>query len=160
MVPSTLAAMRSNIPRLVAVALVVTACGGETASSTTEAPTTTTAVENTTTTESTTTTEAVTTTTVTETTTTSAATDPYTFEIVIEGSTVTGGGRLTVPVGETVTLRFTSDVADEVHIHGYDIYVDLAPGETGEVSFPADIPGTVEIELHNGGRAIASLEAS
>lgn len=153
--------MRSKVPRLVVIALVVTACGGETATTTTEAPTTTTPVETTTTTaETTTTTEAVTSTTVAETTTTTTVPDPYTFEIVIEGTTVTGGGRLSVPVGETVTLRFASDVADEVHIHGYDIYVDLVPGETAEVSFPADIPGTVEIELHHGGREIASLEAS
>ena len=153
--------MRSIVPRLVAIALVVTACGGETASTTTEATTTTAPTESTTTTVvSTTTTEPVTTTAAAETTTTTEAADPYTFEIVLEGSMVTGGGRLTVPVGETVTLRFTSDVADEVHIHGYDIYVDLEPGETTEVSFPADIPGTVEIELHHGGREIASLEAS
>lgn len=152
--------MRSTLRLLVAVALVVTACGGETTSTTAEAPSTTAQAETTTTVASTTTTPlAATTTNVAETTTTSAP-DPHTFEIVIEGSTVTGGGRLSVPVGETVTLRFTSDVADEVHIHGYDIYVDLAPGETAEVSFPADIPGTVEIELHHGGREVASLEAS
>lgn len=153
--------MRSMFPRLVAIALVVTACGGESTSATTDATTTTAPAVTTTTLESTTTTAPVTTATVAETTTsTTAAADPYTFEIVIEGSAVSGGGRLSVPVGETVTLRFTSDVADEIHIHGYDLYVDLAPGETAEVSFPASIPGTVEIELHHGGREIASLEAS
>ncbi|MEX1004640.1 MAG: hypothetical protein WD990_04505 [Acidimicrobiia bacterium] len=153
--------MRSIVPRLVAIALVLAACGGETASTTAEATTTTSLGETTTTAAaSTTTTAAVTTTTVAETTTTTQAPDPYTFEIVIEGSTVTGGGRLSVPVGETVTLRFTSDVADEIHIHGYDLYVDLEPGVAAEVSFPADIPGTVEIETHNDHREIASLEAS
>ena len=158
---STLAAMRSTLPRLVVVALLVAACGGETTSTTTEATTTTAPTETTTTSaESTTTTAPVSTTTVAETTTTTAAPDLYTFEIVIEGSTVTGGGRLSVPVGETVTLRFISDVADEVHIHGYDLYVDLEPGVASEVSFPADIPGTVEIETHNDHREIASLEAS
>jgi heme/copper-type cytochrome/quinol oxidase subunit 2 len=152
--------MRS-IVLLVAFALVVTACGGETASTTTEALTPTTPVETTTTTaESTTTTESVTTTTVAETTTTTETPDPYTFEIVIEGTTVTGGGRLSVPVGETVTLRITSNVADEVHIHGYDLFIDLEPGVASEVSFSADIPGTVEIETHNDQLEIASLEAS
>jgi heme/copper-type cytochrome/quinol oxidase subunit 2 len=151
--------MRSTLPRLVAITLVITACGGESAGTVPDA--TTTPVETTTTAaESPTTTGPVTTTAVAETTTTTEAPDPYTFEIVIEGSTVTGGGRLSVPVGETVTLRITSDVADEIHIHGYDLYVDLEAGVTSEVSFPADIPGTVEIETHNDRREIASLEAS
>ena len=158
--PSTLAAMRSIFPRLVAIALIVTACGGETASTTTEATATTTPAETTTSLGSTTTTAPVTTTTATETTTTTAAPDPYTFEIVIEGTTVTGGGRLSVPLGETVTLRITSDAVDEVHIHGYDLFVDLEPRVTAEVSFPADIPGTVEIETHNDRLEIALLEAS
>lgn len=95
-------------------------------------------------------------TTVVETTTT----DPYTFEIALDGSTVTGGGRITVPLGVTVTLRIDSDVTDEVHIHGYDLFVDLVAGETAEVSFVADIPGVVEIETHDTGLVLANLEAS
>lgn len=139
------------------VAAVLTACGGESADTTTTTvpATTTTAAETTTTTigeETTSTTAAATTTTVPD--------DPYTFDIVIEGTEVTGGGRITVPLGETVTLRFTSDVADEVHIHGYDIFVDLEPGGTVEETFVADIPGVVEIETHHGGLVLANLEAS
>src|SRR3712207_5247078 len=42
------------------------------------------------------------------------------------GGKVTGDtGRVKVPVGTTVLLRITSDVADEVHVHGVDRYVDL-----------------------------------
>ena len=140
---------------LLAVVLVTAACGGETAATTTVAETTTTEVSTTTTGPAETTT-----TTVMETTTTTEAADPYAFDIVIEGTTVTGGGRISVPFGETVTLRFTSDVADEIHIHGYDIYVDLEPGVQAEVSFVADIPGLVEIETHNSHLVIANLEAS
>jgi heme/copper-type cytochrome/quinol oxidase subunit 2 len=139
---------------LVAVALLVTACGAESESTTTTTtPTTTTAAESTTTTTSTTTTEATTTT-------STEPADPYTFEIGIEGSTVTGGGRIAVPVGETVTLLITSDIDDQVHIHGYDLFVDLEAGVTAEVSFAADIPGVVEIETHEGALVVATLEAS
>jgi heme/copper-type cytochrome/quinol oxidase subunit 2 len=146
------------MPGLFAVALVVTACGGDAGTTTTEAPTTTT----TTTADATTTTpsETTTTTAVAEATTTTEAVDPYTFDIGIDGTTVTGGGRISVPLGETVTLRFTSDVADEVHIHGYDLYVDLEAGGTVEVSFVADIPGVVELETHDTGLILANLEAS
>ena len=148
--------MRSSLSTLIAVALLATACGtgSETTSTTTASVTTTTAAESTTTTasQSTTTTEAATTTT--------EPADPYTFEIEIEGSTVTGGGRISVPLGETVTLLITSDIADEVHIHGYDLFVDLEAGVTAEVSFVADIPGVVEIETHESALVLANLEAS
>ncbi|HVR32500.1 MAG TPA: hypothetical protein VMS74_07300 [Acidimicrobiia bacterium] len=148
--------MRSHIPALLVVGLVVAACGGETTDTTTTAA----AADTTTTTAAVTTTAADTTTTTAPATTTTDAADPYAFDIVIEGSTVTGGGRVSVPLGETVTLRFTSDVADEIHIHGYDIYVDLETGVTAEVSFTADIPGLVEVETHNSSLVVANLEAS
>jgi heme/copper-type cytochrome/quinol oxidase subunit 2 len=144
--------MRSATSMLVVVALLVTACGAE-SESTTATTTTTTAAESTTTTTATTTTGATTTT-------STEPADPYTFEIGIEGSTVTGGGRIAVPVGETVTLLITSDIDDQVHIHGYDLFVDLEAGVTAEVSFAADIPGVVEIETHEGALVVATLEAS
>lgn len=146
---------------LVALAFVLVACGGETTETTAPGAESTSTVADTTTTvndETSTTIESVTTTTAAVTTTTPP--DPYTFDITIEGSTVTGGGRITVPLGETVTLRITSDVDDEVHIHGYDLFVDLEAGVTAEVTFPADIPGVVEIETHNSHLVIANLEAS
>ena len=148
--------MRTRISGLIAAVLVAAACGGGSADTTTtsEPPTTTTTdVETTTTANQSTTTAG-------DTTTTSVPADPYTFEIVIDGSEVTGGGRISVPLGETVTLRIASDVDDEVHIHGYDIYVDLVAGTTIETSFVADIPGVVELETHDGGLVLATLEAS
>lgn len=144
--------MRSRIAGLLVVAAVVAACGGESADTTATSATNTTS----------TTTVAPTTTTSDGIATTSSTVpeNPHTFEIVIEGTEVSGGGRITVPLGETVTLRFTSDVADEVHIHGYDLVVDLVAGGTVEESFVADIPGVVEIETHHGGLLLANLEAS
>lgn len=141
---------------LLLVAVVVAACGGESADTPSTQVTTTTTVPATTTTVA----DGTTSTSEPTPTTSTVAEDPYTFDIVIEGTEVTGGGRLSVPLGETVTLRFTSDVADEVHIHGYDIFVELQPGETVEESFTADIPGVVEIETHHGGLILANLEAS
>lgn len=139
---------------LLLVAVLAAACGGESADMTSTQVTTAVPATTTTVADGTTSTSEATTTTST------VAEDPYTFDIVIEGTEVTGGGRLSVPLGETVTLRFTSDVADEVHIHGYDIFVELQPGETVEESFTADIPGVVEIETHHGGLILANLEAS
>ncbi|MGH2969735.1 MAG: hypothetical protein ACRDK0_11825 [Solirubrobacteraceae bacterium] len=60
--------------------------------------------------------------------------------------------------GETVRFRVRSDVAEEIHVHGYDRYVDIPAGKTVNVSFKADITGIFEIELHGSGEPIASLK--
>ena len=59
--------------------------------------------------------------------------------------------------GETVRFRVRADVADEVHVHGYDLMKDIEPGKTIEFSFPADITGIFEIELESAGEQIGQL---
>jgi heme/copper-type cytochrome/quinol oxidase subunit 2 len=59
-----------------------------------------------------------------------------------------------------VTVRVTSDVADEIHVHGYDLKQDVEAGSTAEISFTADIPGVFEVELENAGFKLADLEVS
>jgi hypothetical protein len=77
---------------------------------------------------------------------------------------VTGGhaggdtGRVPVASGEHVTLVITSDVADEVHVHGYDLEAELAPGQPTEIAFDATIPGVFEVELHEAGTLLLSLQ--
>lgn len=83
------------------------------------------------------------------------------FDIDAAGGQVTGDtGRLKVSVGQSVTLRVTSDTADEVHLHGYDLKATVAPGQPAEITFDATIPGVFEIELENSGTALASLQVS
>jgi hypothetical protein len=50
-----------------------------------------------------------------------------------------------------------SSVADEVHVHGYDLMKDVEPGKTVTFSFPADITGIFEVELEGAGKQIAQL---
>ena len=84
-----------------------------------------------------------------------------TFEITAAGGQVTGDtGRLEVAVGEAVAVRVTSDTADEVHLHGYDVSAPVAPGQPAELLFEATIPGVFEIELENSGVALARLQVS
>jgi hypothetical protein len=59
--------------------------------------------------------------------------------------------------GETVRFRVRADTTDEVHVHGYDLMKDIAPGETISFSFPASITGIFEVELENAGEQIAQL---
>jgi heme/copper-type cytochrome/quinol oxidase subunit 2 len=65
--------------------------------------------------------------------------------------------KLRFKQGETVRFRVRADVADEVHVHGYDLMKDIEPGKTVTFSFPADITGIFEIELENAGEQIAQL---
>jgi hypothetical protein len=80
-------------------------------------------------------------------------------EVTVTGGQVSGDtGRVPVPAGEQVTLVITSDVADEVHVHGYDLTADLVPGQPAELSFAATIPGVFEVELHEVGTVLLSLQ--
>jgi heme/copper-type cytochrome/quinol oxidase subunit 2 len=65
--------------------------------------------------------------------------------------------KLRFKQGDTVRFRVRSDVADEVHVHGYDLKKDVEPGKEITFSFPADITGIFEIELENAGQQIAQL---
>ena len=79
---------------------------------------------------------------------------------------ITGGqasgdtGRVPVPVGTPVRLSITSDAADEVHVHGYDEEAALEPGIPAELSFDATVPGVFEVELHDAGTVLLTLQVS
>ncbi len=60
--------------------------------------------------------------------------------------------------GDEVTVIVTSEVADEVHVHGYDVYADLTPGVPTEFTFTADIPGIFEVELEGSHELLFELE--
>ncbi|MFI6781464.1 hypothetical protein [Micromonospora sp. NPDC050276] len=57
-------------------------------------------------------------------------------------------GRVTVSKGELVRITVTSDVADELHVHGYDLGARLPAGTPGSVEFRADKTGLFEVETH------------
>jgi hypothetical protein len=78
--------------------------------------------------------------------------------ITVVGARPKGGiQRPEVEQGNRVTLIVRSDVADEVHLHGYDLSADAGPGKTARIVFTADVPGRFEIELEERGVQIAEL---
>jgi hypothetical protein len=81
-------------------------------------------------------------------------------EISVASGEVSGGGRHQIDLGDTVTIRVTSDVADHVHLHGYDVLADVGAGETSELVFDATIPGVFEVELEDSRIPLAELEIS
>ena len=57
----------------------------------------------------------------------------------------------------TVAIVVHSDVADEVHVHGYDLHQDVGAGGTARIDFTADIAGVFEAELENRKLQIVEL---
>ena len=97
---------------------------------------------------------------------TESETTPTTTEEVkptVVRVTVTGGVpesgivRETVAKGDRVVLVVSSDVADEVHLHGYDISRDVPAGGTVRIQFTANVPGRFEVELEERGIQVADL---
>jgi hypothetical protein len=69
-------------------------------------------------------------------------------------------GRVQVAKGTSVTLVVTSDVADEVHVHGYDIEKELIPGTPVTLQFDATVAGIFEVELHHAETVLLRLQVS
>jgi hypothetical protein len=62
--------------------------------------------------------------------------------------------------GETVDLWVDADVSDELHVHGYDIFVRIEPGEPVHVEFVAAVPGIFEVELEGAHIRLFEIEVS
>ncbi len=88
-----------------------------------------------------------------------AESEPVALEFA-GGEVVGGVETIEVTSGEEVTMTVTSDVQEELHVHGVDLYEDLPPGEEVEVTFTPEAEGIFEIELHGSGTQIANLEVS
>jgi heme/copper-type cytochrome/quinol oxidase subunit 2 len=74
------------------------------------------------------------------------------------GQPVGGVEKIEVNKGDTVRLRVSSpDTSDEVHVHGYDLRKDMAPGRPVSFRFRARIEGVFEVELEGSHTQIASL---
>lgn len=80
------------------------------------------------------------------------------FDFEITQGRVNGPPLLAVTQGERVTLRVRSDVADELHVHGYELSAPLPAGEVVALAFIAGKAGRFEVELHKAHREIGALE--
>ena len=91
--------------------------------------------------------------------TTTAAARPAVVRIAVVGGQPEGGiRRASVRRGREVIVRVSSDVADHIHLHGYDLIADVAPGAPAELTFVADVPGRFELELEDRGVPIADIQ--
>lgn len=71
---------------------------------------------------------------------------------------VSGSATVKVFHGDEVVLRFNADIADEIHLHGYDLTARVQPGTTAEIRFIADRTGRFEYESHRAHAALGVVE--
>ena len=97
-----------------------------------------------------------------ETPTTTQAEDPDAPQRIVivirDGQPVGGVKRPEIEEGKRVVLVVRSDVSDHMHLHGYDLLADVAPGQPGRIRFRADLVGRFDLELEDRAVLIAELE--
>jgi plastocyanin len=86
---------------------------------------------------------------------------PESVAIRYRSGEVQGGVKeIEASKGDTVRFTVSSDVADEVHVHGYDLTRDIPAGGMARISFTAKITGVFEIELEGAHVPVGSLKVS
>jgi plastocyanin len=90
-----------------------------------------------------------------------SATPPATVReievVVVDGTVDTAEDSVDVAVGETVRVTVTSDVDDEVHVHGVEQTADLSAGSPTTLEFSLAEPGVYEVETHESGLLLFQL---
>lgn len=85
--------------------------------------------------------------------------DKLVIDVMIRGGTLTPTNeQLQAAVGEPIVINVDSDVADELHVHStpeHTFKVEAKPGQTFQ--FTVDVPGKVDVELHQLNRTIATI---
>ena len=92
-----------------------------------------------------------------------ASVEPTTDAVVVrlrveDGKVTPVTHRVKVGNGQSVRLVVTADVADEVHVHGYDRHIDVEPGVAAAEEFVADQSGVFEVELEDAEIQLVQLE--
>jgi hypothetical protein len=77
---------------------------------------------------------------------------------VADGEITPKPGTVDVALNDLVTIEVTSDVAEEIHVHGYDKMVDLEPNKAASLTLEADIPGVFEVELEQSAKLLFEME--
>jgi hypothetical protein len=80
------------------------------------------------------------------------------IEVTYRDGAVRGPTEFTAAQGERVRIIVDADVADEIHLHSYDLHADVAPGQPARIDFVADVAGVFECELEDAGELLFRLE--
>lgn len=88
------------------------------------------------------------------------ADDVTVVDITIAGGVATPtNGQAQGNVGKPIVLKVGSDVSDSLHVHSvpeHTFQVDPRPDQ--EFEFTVDVPGQVDIELHDLNRTVVTIQ--
>jgi hypothetical protein len=91
-------------------------------------------------------------------TTTTTGPQPEPISVRFQDGEVVGGIKeVDVDRNQQVVVLVQSDVADEVHVHGYNLSAEVAPGRPARIAFDADVVGRFEIELEDRALQLVDL---
>lgn len=89
-------------------------------------------------------------------TTAASSIDPVLVVTIAEGEVISEFTQ-SVMLGSHISIVITSDVADEVHLHTYDLKGNVSAGGELVFEFDADIPGVFEMELEGSHLQVLEL---
>ena len=80
--------------------------------------------------------------------------EPSVTRINVKDGVIDGDVKsIEVAKGDTVRIVVTSNVDDEIHLHGYDIEKEAGPGKPARFKFKATLEGAFELESHEAEHA-------
>lgn len=88
-----------------------------------------------------------------------AAPERVLLDVTIAGGQVTPTNQqLQARVGEPILIRVTSDTPDELHVHATPEHsFEVKPGPAQTFQFTVEVPGKVDVELHEAHRVVATI---
>lgn len=91
--------------------------------------------------------------------TTSQAPKTKAFTLSVVGrKLVSGDTTLKVKEGEKVIINITVDEDEELHLHGYDVHIDLKKDQQGTLTLVTSSSGRFPFELEHSGTELGALE--
>lgn len=86
--------------------------------------------------------------------------DRLVIDVTIKGGDVTPtNAQLETKVKNPIVVRVDSDAADQLHVHSSPEHAfNIEPRAGQQVQFTVDVPGQVEIELHQLQKTIATVQ--
>ena len=82
------------------------------------------------------------------------------IDVTVAGGEVTPtNAELRAEIKQPIVIRVNSDAADQLHVHSVPEHTFTVEPRSGQsFQFSVDVPGRVEVELHQLNRTIATIE--
>lgn len=77
---------------------------------------------------------------------------------VEKGKLVSGPKVIKLTRGDRVSITVVSDAPDAMHVHGYELHLEVPAEQPATVRFEADKTGRFTTELHQSGAQLVILE--